>query len=356
MGVDLGLDLDVGSMSDTKLLQQEREMYEAWVRYTTKSVCGWKFGAIGAIASLGVSLIVAAPIASSHVYFATYYGRQCDLCTAEVKERGLRSLATSYGKIAAGIATTVTIGAACAAIPFADGAQEAASAAAEYALAPLESAVDAAATAASHKVQVVAEAGNRVIEGVAEGAHDVLPEPDFVAVQDALSSLPVDNIERELLQEIAQLAEVTTEKLPEIVEVSIMTAGAHAIFIGCESRVGVEFTRQSKEDLAKYLTLRDGHLDSEATRQLVEKIFAEPVKFLTKFRDLSEVELLQRESELMATASARAVSLGCTVGFALTIAVPVKPVAALMQARSTHLLFCELRECEIELRQRKAPS
>jgi hypothetical protein len=353
--MDLALTYDVESMSDDKLLQQEKELYEFWVRYTTKSVCGSTFGTFGALATLGMSLFITGPIVSSHIYWANYYGSQLARCTAEVKRRGLESLETSYGAITAGIVTTIAVGAACAVIPFADGAQEAAVAAAKYAAGPLENGIEMVAEAASIHVQAVADGADRVAEGVIEAAQVIHPGPGVETLHESLSAVPLDSVEQLTLEQIAQSAQDIAGMLPEIVEVSIMTAGSHAIFIGCESLVGVEITRQSKKDMVKYVKLRRENLDDESSRKLVEDIFDEPVKFVTQFKDLSDAELQQKESKLMTAVSRRLASLGWTTG-KIAITLQGNPFALLVQARSTFLLHCELRECRIEANERNLPS
>lgn len=126
--------LNVRGMSDSELLQKEKDVYEMWVRYTTKSVCGSSFGLVSAITTLGSSTIVTGPVVVRRVYWAVTYSKQSKLCKAEIKRRGLVSLKTNYGKLIVGIAKTVSISTACALIPFADGAEDAVAAAAELAL------------------------------------------------------------------------------------------------------------------------------------------------------------------------------------------------------------------------------
>lgn len=136
-------DIDVVNLNDVELLQHEKELYEMWVRYTTKSTTGAAFGAITAWVSLGASTVLSGPIVGRNVYLANYYSKQSALCSEEVRGRGLTPLATSYRKLTAYCLATLTFGGICAAIPFLDGVEESASHLIDFVVEPCDAAVKA---------------------------------------------------------------------------------------------------------------------------------------------------------------------------------------------------------------------
>ncbi|TMW62600.1 hypothetical protein Poli38472_005218 [Pythium oligandrum] len=182
-------------------------------------------------------------------------------------------------------------------------------------------------------------------------AMEALPDEvlDILGIDEA-----VEFLEDHATAAIIATSEVLKETLPSLATGAVDTVCLEVALQGADSTVGVALHRQSKQEMAKYLQLKEPDLDPETARQVVKDVYARPVLYLTQYKELTDQELLAKEAELIAAAAIRANSLNFMVSMVASGGVTLfaNPFDTISRARGAMLMYHNLSHCRKELNQR----